>query len=129
MLGITSLVRTDLITGILYPLTTFIQFALLLYLLLLDTTHLVLFLCMCYFFNLICCWSITDLRNYFSTCYTDNTVIQRKFENDRHKSSYHTKILHVYWLYSPHCTFQTHDYFVTGSLYLLFWILTILIDV
>ena len=29
-----------------------------------------------------------------------------------------TKILHNYWLYSPHCTFHRYDiYFATGNLY------------
>ena len=35
---------------------------------------------------------------------------------------YHREILHNYWLYClhcPFCTFQTHQYFATGNLYLL----------
>ena len=64
-----------------------------------------------YFF--LCFWNVIDPQHCLSLLYNRPIQYFFRFQNDRHnKSSYvyhHTKVIHNYWLYSPHCIFHTCD--------------------
>ena len=108
---IPSVILPYFITGSLYLLTTFIQFPL-------PTTpfsgnhRLELFV-----YGFVCFWSIIDPQKYVSSCY-----MKQRFDFSLHFKmitttnqvtiSYHIKLLHIYWLHCPHCTFHAHDSFI-----------------
>ena len=104
MLYITSLI---LITGSLYLLTVLNQFPLP------PPLHLVT-ADLIFFYEFVWFWSIIDLQYNISSWYTIQWFdISRHFKMITMVSlvviCHHTKILHNYWLYSPHCTLHTCD--------------------
>ena len=113
MIYIVSLVLTYPITRNLYLLTVFIQFPLLKP----HTPPLVTTNPISFSMDLFVCRSIIDLQYYVSFWSMVSWVnISVYFKIITMVSlvtiCHHTKILHNYWLCSPHCTFHTHDSFI-----------------
>ena len=104
MLYVISLVHIYLLTGSLYLLITFIQFPLPLPLASGNNNWSV-------FLQVVCFWNRIDLQHYVSSWYTIQWfAISMHFKMMTISLiviCHLTKILHNYWLYSPHCTSHT----------------------
>ena len=107
LLYITYLVLIYLITENLYLLTAFIQFPLASSLV--SGNHIPDCL---FFYEFVCFWSIIDLQHHVSSCYTIQWVFFSIHLKMISKSCDTTPYKDFnYWLYSPHCTFHTHNLF------------------
>ena len=121
MLYVTSLALIYFLTVSLYLLTAFIQFTLHPHTPNSGKHKSDLF---CYDF--VTFWSIIDLQHYVSYyCTTQWFYISIHIKMFTMIGlvtiCHHKNILHSYWLYSPHCTFHTHDSFILQLEVCTFW--------